>query len=144
MRSGPWPLPLRACSTGCRPCAPERPSGDLCKGHHAPRGRPVGCLSSATAVCGRCDCPMPHRQCTTPPMYANVRSYYGPYAHCSLDKGVAYSYRHKRARAHGMGAPFQVYANTRQPWEHENSIAFGKSTSQRSYSKQRTHKIGKK
>ena len=22
--------------------------------------------------------------------YANVRNYYGPYAHCSLDKGVAY------------------------------------------------------
>ena len=23
--------------------------------------------------------------------YANVRNYYGPYAHCSLDKGVAYT-----------------------------------------------------
>ena len=29
--------------------------------------------------------------CTPPPCisYANVRNYYGPYAHCSLDKGVA-------------------------------------------------------
>ena len=30
--------------------------------------------------------------CTPPPpciSYANVRNYYGPYAHCSLDKGVA-------------------------------------------------------
>ena len=28
---------------------------------------------------------------TPPPCisYANVRNYYGPYAHCSLDKGVA-------------------------------------------------------
>ena len=41
--------------------------------------------------------------------YANVRNYYGPYTHCSLDKGVAarntYNYRHTRVRAHGMSAP---------------------------------------
>ena len=33
-----------------------------------------------------------HGQSTTPPpciSYANVRNYYGPYTHCSLDKGVA-------------------------------------------------------
>ena len=38
--------------------------------------------------------------------YANVRNYYGPYAHCSLDKGVACA-KHIQlpTRAHGMGAP---------------------------------------
>ena len=32
--------------------------------------------------------------CTPPPpciSYANVRNYYGPYAYCSLDTGVAYA-----------------------------------------------------
>ena len=31
------------------------------------------------------------QNCTPPPCisYANVWNYYGPYAHCSLDKGVA-------------------------------------------------------
>ena len=39
--------------------------------------------------------PPPPRGDSTPPppciSYANVRNYYGPYAHCSLDKGVAYT-----------------------------------------------------
>ena len=30
--------------------------------------------------------PLPPPPCIS---YANVRNYYGPYAHCSLDKGVA-------------------------------------------------------
>ena len=54
-----------------------------------------------------------HNRIIVPPppciSYANVRNYYGPYAHCSLDKGVACA-KHiqlptKRAHAHGMGAP---------------------------------------
>ena len=61
--------------------------------------------------------------------YANVRNYYGPYAHCSLDKGVACA-KHiqlptqtcaRMVWVHLDLCPhFQVYPNTRQPWEHEN------------------------
>ena len=42
---------------------------------------------------------------TPPPCisYTNVHNYYGPYAYCSLDKGVlarnTYNYRHTRAPA---------------------------------------------
>ena len=71
---------------------------------------------------------------STPPpppciSYANVRNHYGPYAHCSLDKGVA-CVKHiqlptetcaRMVWVHLDLCPhFQVYANTRQPWEHEN------------------------
>ena len=38
---------------------------------------------------------VPRVVCSTPPppckSYANVQNYYCPYAHCSLDKGVAYT-----------------------------------------------------
>ena len=42
--------------------------------------------------------------CSVPPplhciSYANVRNYYGPYTHCSLDKGVACS-QHIQLLAH--------------------------------------------
>ena len=41
----------------------------------------------ARFVCGVCL----HQYVPPPPCisYANVRNYYGPYAHCSLDKGIA-------------------------------------------------------
>ena len=58
------------------------------------------------------ECKQRKWQCWVPPpptclSYPNVRNYYGPYAHCSLDKGVAYTYNywHTRAHAHGMSAP---------------------------------------
>ena len=73
----------------------------------------------------------PQSNHTPPPCisYAHVRNYYGPYAHCCLDKGVACA-KHiqlpietcaRMVWVHLDLCPhFQVYANTRQPWEHEN------------------------
>ena len=72
-------------------------------------------------------------QRTPPPpciSYTNVRNYYGPYAHCSLDKGVACA-KHIQLPTQTCARAWygctltsahisQVYANTRQPWEHEN------------------------
>ena len=50
--------------------------------------------------------PLPQAYPPPPPCisYANVRNYYGPYTHCSLDKGVACA-QHTNMRAHGMSAP---------------------------------------
>ena len=45
---------------------------------------------------------------TPPPpciSYANVRNYYGPYAHCSLDKGVACA-QHIQLLAHTCACPW--------------------------------------
>ena len=79
-------------------------------------------------ACSRSSLP---RDYSPPPCisYANVRNYYGPYAHCSLDKGVACA-KHiqlptdscaRMVWVHLDLCPhFQVYANTRQPWEHKN------------------------
>ena len=75
-------------------CLRIRPALQLCTHFHAYYVRGVDPHVQAKGYERMLGLNLQCATCTPPPpciSYANVRNYYGPYAYCSLDTGVAYA-----------------------------------------------------